>query len=137
MFELDSLYRRGQVVQQSLRLLEYEVPIHLGCSAEEQKYLQPVRFNLEIDFANTVKGSLTDNLEEAVDYLALTEIIKNVSKKKPYHLIEHLNYQVFEALTGFLHRKSVKGKLTLSVRKVQVPIENLKDGAVFICSEQL
>ncbi|MCC2677499.1 MAG: hypothetical protein K0R29_75 [Pseudobdellovibrio sp.] len=124
-------------MQQTLRLQDYEVSLHLGCSAEEQKYLQPVRFNLEIDFAEAVQGAVTDKLEHAIDYSKLAETIKNVSKAKPYHLIEHLNLQVFESLTKYLRSQSVKGKVTLSVRKLQVPIENLKNGAVFICSEQL
>lgn len=124
-------------MQQILRLQDYEVSLHLGCSAEEQKYLQPVRFNLEIEFGAEVQGAVTDKLEHAIDYSALAEVIKKISKSKSYHLIEHLNLQVFEGLLNYLRQQSVKGKVTLSVRKIQVPIENLKNGAVFICSEQL
>lgn len=124
-------------MQQTLRLQDYEVAVYLGCSAEEQKYLQPVRFTLEIEYAQPVKGAVTDNLHEATDYAALAEIIKRISKKKKYHLIEHLNLQVIENVLEHLKKHSVKGKITLSVKKMQVPIENLKSGAVFICSEQL
>lgn len=124
-------------MQQTLQLHDYEVSLHLGCSPEEQRYLQPVRFNLEIAFAANVQGAVTDRLDQAIDYSALADTIKRISKSKPYHLIEHLNLQVFEALLAYLRQHSVKGKVTLSVRKMQVPIENLKSGAVFICSEQL
>lgn len=124
-------------MQQTLQLNEYEVSLHLGSSAEEQKYLQPVRFTLEIEFSENVQGAVTDKLQDAVDYSSLAEIIKKVSKSKAYHLIEHLNLQVFENLLKYLREKKVKGKITLSVKKLQVPIENLKNGAVFICSEQL
>lgn len=124
-------------MQHILRLQDYEVSLNLGCSAEEQKYLQPVRFNLEIEFFGEVPGAVSDRLEQAVDYSALAEIIKKISKSKPYHLIEHLNLQVFEGLLEYLRQKSLAGKVTLSVRKLQVPIENLKNGAVFVCSEQL
>ncbi len=135
--KLDRLYCRGKIVQHTLQLQDYEVSLHLGCSPEEQKYLQPVRFNLEIVFADAVQGATTDKLEHAIDYSALAETIKKISKSKPFHLIEHLNLQVFESLLTYLRQHSVKGKVTLSVRKLQVPIENLKSGAVFICSEQL
>lgn len=124
-------------MQQILRLQDYEVSVNLGCSEEEQKYLQPVRFNLEIEFSAEVPGAVSDKLEQAVDYSALTEIIKRISKNKAYHLIEHLNLLVFEELLKYLRQQSISGKVTLSVRKIQVPIENLKNGAVFVCSEQL
>jgi FolB domain-containing protein len=124
-------------VQQTLRLQEYEVSVYLGCSAEEQKYPQAVRFTLEIQYEDSVEGAKTDKLEHATDYFILTEIIKKISKEKKYHLIEHLNLEVFNALLGHLRAEGVAGQLLLSVHKTRVPIENLKNGAVFICTEKL
>jgi dihydroneopterin aldolase len=124
-------------VQQTLRLQDYEVSVHLGCSEEEQKYLQPVRFTVEIEYEKEVQGAVTDKLEHATDYFAVSEIIKKIAKSKKFHLIEHLNHEIFKEILRHLREKMVSGKLTLSIHKIQVPIENLKNGAVFICTEKL
>jgi dihydroneopterin aldolase len=125
------------MIEQKLKIQDYEVSVNLGCSDKEQKYLQHVRFTLEIQYLKNVKGALTDNLHEATDYSALTEIIKKIAKQKKYHLIEHLNYQVFEALLAFLRGQNVSGQIELSIHKINVPIENLKNGAVFSCSTKI
>lgn len=125
------------MIEHKLKIQDYEVSIHLGCSAEEQKYLQPVRFTLEIQYEQNVQGAFTDDLQQATDYVELTSIIKKISKQKKYHLIEYLNQQVFEALLSYLKLQNVKGLISLSVQKIQVPIENLKNGTVFTCSTKL
>lgn len=112
---------------------DFEVAVHLGCSPEEQKYLQPVRFSFEIRFQGEVKAMQTDRIADAVDYTKLTALMKSEAQKKNYHLIEHLNHEVLSALVKHLQGLSLKADLCLGVHKVRVPIESLKSGVLFTC----
>lgn len=116
---------------------DFEVAVHLGCSPEEQKYLQPVRFNFEIQFQVELKAMQTDRITDAVDYTLLTALMKSEAQKKNYQLIEHLNHEVFGALIKHLQGVSLKADLRLGVHKVRVPIEGLKSGVLFTCEASI
>lgn len=111
--------------------------VHLGCSAEEQKYLQPVNFNFEIQYKEEPLGCSSDNLADATDYVELTDIIKRISQQKKYHLIEHLGYEVFKNIIVLLKAQNLKAQIKLSVAKIKVPVENLKNGVIYSCSHEL
>ena len=124
-------------MKSSLTINSYEAWVHLGCDLEEQKHAQPVHFNFVIDYALECKGMTSDRLEDALDYVALSSIMKSVATAKPYHLIEHLNYSVFLKVREYLKSKSITGVMKLSVKKIRVPVEHLTDGVTFSCEEQL
>lgn len=79
----------------------------------------------------------TDRIDDALDYVQLTALIKSEAQKKHYHLIEHMNHEVFEALLKYLRSRSLKADLRLSLHKVRVPIESLKNGVVFTCEASI
>lgn len=120
-------------MKQSLALQDYEALVHLGCSAEEREIRQEVRFNLNIKFQQNVTGAVSDKLDDVVDYVEVTEIIRSVAQAKAYNLIEHLNLEVIEALLIYLKAQKIKADVHLSVQKIKVPVENLKNGVVFTC----
>ncbi len=124
-------------MKQKLQLQDFEVWVFLGCSREEQELSQPVHFNLDIDFEDSVSGSKTDQLEETVDYVKLASIIKIVATEKKFQLVEHLSFQCFTGVLEYLKSRNIKVKLKLSVKKIRVPIENLKNGVVFTCETKL
>ena len=120
-----------------MTIQDFEVWVHLGCSSEEQKYMQPVHYNFEINFANPVLGCRSDQLEDAVDYIKIANILKTISTEKNFRLIEHLNHQAFNAVLEYLKSKNLKAEVKLSVKKIRVPIENLRNGVVFSCEAEL
>lgn len=124
-------------MKQTLKIKDFEVWVHLGCAVEEQKHSQPVEFTLNIEFSKNLKGYQTDSLHDAVDYVRLTEIMKSVASKKNYKLIEHLNHEVFVALIADIKTKDVSGEIALTIRKVRVPVENLRSGVEFTCQQTL
>lgn len=124
-------------MQQVLSLHDFEVQVHLGCGDEERRYLQSVRFSLEIKLNSEVVGGKTDRLQDAVDYVELMNILKSKAKAKPYHLIEHLAVEATGGLLEFLRLQKVSGELMLAAHKVRVPVENLKGGVIFRCSEKI
>ncbi|MBC7466741.1 MAG: FolB domain-containing protein [Bdellovibrio sp.] len=124
-------------MKQTLKIKDFEVWVHLGCAIEEQKHSQPVEFTLNIEFSKNLAGYHTDSLHDAVDYVRLTEVMKSVASRKNYKLIEHLNYEVFTALIADIKTKDVSGEIALTIRKVRVPVENLRSGVEFTCQQTL
>jgi dihydroneopterin aldolase len=125
------------MINQSMKIQDYEVWVHLGCSLEEQKFTQPVHVTVTLIFHQPLNGMNTDHLSDAVDYVNLTELIKEVSLRKPYNLIEHLCYEVTLKISDFLKTKLVKGQLQIDLRKIRVPVENLRNGVVYTCETTL
>ncbi|MGZ3692459.1 MAG: dihydroneopterin aldolase [Pseudobdellovibrio sp.] len=124
-------------MKHQLLIQDYEVMVHIGTSVEEQKYFQPVRFSFEINYQQELLGASTDKLSDATDYVVLTDIIKKTATQKKFHLIEHLGHEVFKNLLLHLLSLRLKADLKLSAKKVQVPIENLKNGVTYSCSHVL
>lgn len=120
-----------------MKVQDYEVWVHLGCTSDEQKFTQPVHFTIEIDFHQNLKAVNSDDLEDAIDYVMLMELTKQIGQQKFYHLIEHLCYDVILRLADFLKEKHIQGNLVVHVRKIRVPVENLRNGVVFTCSTSL
>lgn len=124
-------------MQHSLRIQEFEVWVHLGCSEEEQKFTQPVHFTIELQMNAPILGAKTDKLSDAIDYVQLTEIIKKQAEAKNYKLVEHLGSEALNQLATYLKSKKIQAKLSLQTKKIRVPVENLKNGVVFTCETQL
>jgi|GEM_PF-6215454 len=136
-------------LRQKLQIQDFEVWVHLGCDAEEQKYLQPVHYNFEISYETSYESPLlacqTDKLNDAIDYVKITSILKKISLEKKYNLIEHLNQQVFNGVLRYLMEnlaeqiklKNLQAEIKLTVKKIRVPIENLRNGVVFSCEAKL
>lgn len=124
-------------VRQILKINNFEVWVNLGCSVQEQANLQPVSFTLELKFLKNLSGCHTDKLTDATDYVLLTQIMKNTATVKAYHLIEHMNQCVFDKLVDSLKQQQIFAEVILTIRKLRVPVENLKDGVEFTCQQML
>ncbi len=125
------------VIKQKMHIKDFEVWVNLGCSTEEQKFTQPVHISLELNFKKNIQGTETDLLSDAVDYVMLTQIMKTRATQKPFHLIEHLCYEILLKITDHLKKQSIEGDLRLDVKKIRVPVENLRNGVVFSCETTL
>ena len=112
---------------------DFEVWVHLGCTSDEQRFTQPVHFSLDIKFHKNLEAVYTDELKDAIDYVSLADLIKQVAEKKHYHLVEHLCHEVTIRLSSFLTEKLVQGELAVHVHKIRVPVENIRNGVIFTC----
>lgn len=120
-----------------MRIQEFETLVNLGTTPMEQHERQLVQFTLEIAFSEPVVAAVTDELHDTIDYVELTQIITAVTSMKSYHLIEHLNQQVFNDLLLYLKNKNIKADVKLTIKKLKVPIQNLRDGVTFSCQTNL
>jgi dihydroneopterin aldolase len=120
-----------------MRINDYEVWVSLGCSQEEQSYKQPVLFNLEIEFHVPVRGELSDQLTDAIDYVAVTDLLKLSAESKSYRLIESMCFEATEKVSAYLKQHQVVGLLKLSVLKQRPPVLNLNSGVSWTCQRRL
>ena len=124
-------------MKHQMHIQDFEVWVHLGCSVEEQKHVQPIHYSVDINFENPLQACQTDLLEDTVDYVKITSILKMISTEKTFHLIEHLNHQAFTGVVEYLKSKNLKAEVKLSVKKIRVPVDNLRNGVVFTCETKL
>lgn len=105
----------------------------LGCTKEEQSLTQPVLFNIEILFTSKVLAETTDQLQDSLDYVALTDTIKTAAEKKSYHMVEHLGFNVAEALKNKIRGQYEGSTLIVRAHKLRAPVKNLRDGVEWSC----
>lgn len=120
-----------------MKINDYEVWVSLGCSKEEQSFKQPVLFNIEIEFHSAVQGETTDQLSDAIDYVAVTDLLKLSAESKSYQLIESMCYEATEKLSAYLKQHHVVGRFKLSVLKLRPPVPHLNSGVSWTCQRHL
>ncbi|MBC7457318.1 MAG: dihydroneopterin aldolase [Bdellovibrionaceae bacterium] len=119
--------------QSKMKIKNYEVWVSLGCTKEEQSLSQPVLFNIDILFTSKVLAEDTDQLQDSLDYVALTDIIKAAAEKKSYHMVEHLGSSVAEALKNKINVQYSGSTLVVRTHKLRAPVKNLHNGVEWSC----
>jgi dihydroneopterin aldolase len=93
-----------------------------GVHEEERVRGQDFLFDVELDVG---KRGTSDRLEDAVDYVAVAEAVREVSDRRQYALLEALG----SAVADELERRFAPERLRVRVRKPEVRPAGL-DGAV-------
>lgn len=80
---------------------------------------QGQKFFFDVELETDDKGAMTDDIDAAVDYLAVYEKVKEVAENKRFKLLE--------ALTTYISKEIIADfegvlKATVKVRKPNVPI---------------
>ena len=112
----------------------FEAYVSLGCSKEEQAFFQPVHISVKISFEKQVRGELTDQLPDAIDYVAICEKLNQTATAQSFQLIEHLAFQSMQAVKPLL--KNFSGTLKVTVKKIRVPVKQLQGGVQWTCQTQ-
>ena len=87
----------GKIYLKNIRLYAYH-----GCMAEEEKIGSDYVVNLKVKTDLKV-SSITDNLEDTVDYVSLNSIIKEEMKKRA-NLLENVANRIVEFPSHIKHR---------------------------------
>jgi len=106
-----------------LSIEELVLELFVGWTDEERKKKQPIQIDLSIFFPRAPLGAVSDELKDTVCYDTCVEKIREVATKKPFHLIEHLAYEIHTALTKEL---PMHLDLMVKVRKMEPPIPGLR-----------
>jgi dihydroneopterin aldolase len=100
----------------------------LGCYPEEQTQKQEVSVSLKMEFSEIPQACMTDNLEDTLCYENICNEIKAVGDKKLYKTVEHLSFEIFLTLKKIIPNEY---RWSIKLRKVNPPIEGLKNGVIF------
>ena len=115
-----------------LKVRRLRLNVHLGCTQEEQKNLQPVDVNLTFKFEGLPTGSISDELEETFCYDKISTLLKNKVENKYYKLVERLTLELFAEVRNFA---TPNIKVWIEVIKIHPPVENLLGGVSFSFGE--
>lgn len=74
-----------------------------GVYPEEQVVGTTFRADITVDIEDELKGFLTDQLDDTVNYEKIVECVLAVGTTKKYRLIEHLVQVMGEAILKFPH----------------------------------
>jgi FolB domain-containing protein len=121
------------MLQSEMKIKNYEAWVSLGCTTQEQSLTQPVLFNIEISFASKVLAEDTDRLQDSLDYVELTNTVKEEAEMKSYSMVEHLGFSVAHALKNKIGKQYPGSTLTVRVHKLRAPVKNLHDGVEWSC----
>lgn len=106
-----------------IRMNNMEFFGHTGCLQEEKVNGQRFVVSCEI-FCDSIKGKITDDLNDTIDYSVIFEEIKKTVEGDKGNLIEHLAYEIAGKVL-YLARTASKARVT--VAKPDCPIDGRFD----------
>lgn len=119
-----------------LKIKDYQAWVSLGCSKEEQSFVQPVLLNISFYFSTPVKAEASDTLSDSIDYVQLIQIVDQACNSKSFNMVEHLAGSIAYSLSENL-KNNFKGDLEVSVLKVRVPVKNIQTGVEWTCKVKI
>ena len=78
-------------------LVNQEMPARIGVYPEEQLTLQTIELNLSVQY-NMQRAVQSDNIAEAIDYMALLDKCKEVAVSKHFALLETLAQSLIDVI---------------------------------------
>jgi dihydroneopterin aldolase len=109
---MDSIIARGLIFQ--------------GChGVEEIEKTQPQEFKIDLElFLDLEKAGKTDDLENTIDYGRVFQLVKQITEKESFNLIEALADRIARVL---LHSFPLLQGLEVTIYKPQAPVSGKFD----------
>ncbi len=115
-----------------LNISDLKLWVHLGCSEQEKHHPQCVSFNVSITSSSKLKATYSDNLDDGFCYSKATKLIKELTSKKRYNLIERLACDVYDILWQRLKDLGFADSiLSITVTKLSPPVRDIHGGVSF------
>jgi dihydroneopterin aldolase len=115
----------GQIILENMEFYAYH-----GHFAEERKIGNRFLVSVSLD-ADMQKPSETDNLEDALDYRAVYDTVKEEMQKSS-NLIEHVAGRIANSLH---HKFSMVEKVTVKITKVNPPLGGMTEGVSVVITK--
>lgn len=90
----------------SLSIKQLELYVYLGWPDLERHQEQAVLLDVDIWFPKPPKACVTDNLDDTFCYSTLIAGIRDKVANKNFHLIEHLNHEIYQFVKSQLPDQS-------------------------------
>jgi len=119
----------------SLLVSDLRIWVHLGCGEEEKKHPQLVSLDIEVVFSSMPDAIFTDNIDDTVCYLAISESIQQLCNQTRFNLIEYMSKEVHNSVSkALLSKFGIVSLIKVSLRKVSPPVPGLHGGVFAIYS---
>jgi dihydroneopterin aldolase len=115
-----------------IEIRDYPVFMKLGYRSEERYKSQNVLVSLKIMVDQSADPGLTDNLEQALDYGKVTELIESLLADREYKLIETVVHLVGRSV---IEQFSCVARVQVTVEKTCLPQSQMKTSRVKISQE--
>lgn len=104
-----------------LSIKEIEFIGHCGITEEERRVGQRISADIQITL-DLSKATISDRLEDTVDYVSLCDQVVSIGRGESYHLLESLAESIAREI---LHGYRVS-EVTVRLRKCPPPVEAIK-----------
>ncbi len=113
-----------------LSVVDYITLVHLGCTEEERKNAQEVRFSVDVYLDEKLLAERSDSLTDTICYTQICEKIQELVEGKEFNLVESLARQTIDFIKDQLNLPLLR----VWVHKVSPPVNGLHGGVKYACS---
>lgn len=83
----------------TITIKDIHLTCNLGVSSEESQYPQKISVSCEIK-ADYSRCMLSDDMNDGIDYSEVEDLIRSITTKKSYSLIEHLAKELVDGISS-------------------------------------
>jgi dihydroneopterin aldolase len=117
-----------------LKISDLTLSVHIGCTPEERLKKQEVRISFQIEPDRLPGACVSDVLSETICYETLIGSIQHsIDSRAEFNTVEKLGHDCFQSLKAQIPKDA---RLSLSLHKVNPPIDSLKGGIHFELSDE-
>lgn len=102
--------------------------LFVGCLAEEKLCRQPVDIDFSFFFPAAPKGCASDKLDETICYARCIAVIREMTQKRHFYLLEHLGFEIHTALSDVVPEDVC---IQVRVTKPHPPLPEVNGGVSF------
>jgi len=105
-----------------INLTDISLHVYLGVYEFEQRDAQAVSVDVTLNFLAMPQGCISDKIDDVICYAMISDTLQYTAQEKRYHLIEHLGFDLIQALTRTL---KTPADIRLRVHK-KPPLDNMR-----------
>ena len=115
-----------------LKISDIKLWVHLGVSKEEKHLKQPVSIDIKIDFTTIPEAINTDNINDAICYTKIVDLINKTIRLREFNLIEYLAMEIHKSINQEIMKSNYKNsQIKVKVTKTKPPVDNIHGGVSF------
>lgn len=104
-----------------IRIEDFQLSLNIGVYDTERENKQNIFISLSINPVNHIKGMISDDISDTIDYHKLCVRLKDLEHNR-YNLIEKLASDVFDLASDFVKNNSIiSSKCNIEVSVIKYP----------------
>lgn len=104
------------VLKTKVEIRHFSVMANVGCTDMERESAQEIVFDIDVFFDGR-KSMESDNIDDAVDYMDVKNIVLGICKENRPHLLEHLGLLISQKIYD---TQKIADEIHLTIKKPAV-----------------